>query len=49
MRIKKSLAIFFVLFAISVTNAQAKKYIVHTVAFYNFENLFDTINEANND
>ena len=49
MRIKKLIAVFFVLFAISAANAQAKKYIVHTVAFYNFENLFDTINEANND
>jgi len=49
MRIKKSIAVFFVLFAISSANAQAKKYIVHTVAFYNFENLFDTINQTNND
>ena len=49
MRISKSIAIFFVLFAVLGANAQAKKYIVHTVAFYNFENLFDTINEANND
>lgn len=29
--------------------AQVKKYAVHTVAFYNFENLFDTINNPNND
>jgi hypothetical protein len=29
--------------------AQEKKYIVHTVAFYNLENLFDTINNPNND
>ncbi|WP_309614162.1 endonuclease/exonuclease/phosphatase family protein [Flavobacterium sp.] len=49
MRIRKFIAVFFVLFAILGANAQAKKYIVHTVAFYNFENLFDTINEANND
>lgn len=49
MRIRKVTAIFFVLFAILGANAQAKKYIVHTVAFYNFENLFDTINQANND
>ena len=49
MRIRKFIAVFFVLFAIFGANAQAKKYIVHTVAFYNFENLFDTINEANND
>jgi Endonuclease/Exonuclease/phosphatase family len=49
MRIKTLIALFFVFFAIFNTNAQAKKYIVHTVAFYNFENLFDTINQTNND
>jgi hypothetical protein len=49
MRIKKSIAILFVLFAMFSANAQAKKYIVHTVAFYNLENLFDTINQTNND
>ncbi|WP_264554262.1 endonuclease/exonuclease/phosphatase family protein [Flavobacterium sp. N2038] len=36
-----------VFFAIYILNAQSKKYIIHTVAFYNFENLFDTINNAN--
>ena len=45
MRIIKSIAVFFVLFAISAANAQAKKYIVHTVAFYNLENFYDTIND----
>ena len=45
MRIKKLIFLFFVLFAISATNAQAKKYIVHTVAFYNLENFYDTIND----
>lgn len=49
MRIKNLMALFSVLFAIFAANAQAKKYIVHTVAFYNFENLFDTINGPNND
>lgn len=49
MRIKNLLPLFFVLFAISVANAQGKKYNIHTVAFYNFENLFDTINGPNND
>jgi hypothetical protein len=49
MRIKKIIALFFVFFAAFCGNAQAKKYIVHTVAFYNFENLFDTINGTNND
>ena len=49
MRINKLIILFFILSAISGTNAQTKKYIVHTVAFYNMENFFDTINEANND
>jgi hypothetical protein len=49
MRIRKFLAFFVVLFSMISTNAQQKKYIVHTVAFYNFENLFDTINNPNND
>jgi hypothetical protein len=49
MRIKKLIALFFVLFAISATKAQTKKFTIHTVAFYNFENLFDTINGTNND
>lgn len=49
MRINKFIALFFVVFAIQAANAQQKKFIVHTVAFYNLENLFDTINQANND
>lgn len=49
MKIKNLIALFVVLFAITGANAQAKKYIIHTVAFYNFENLFDTINGPNND
>ncbi len=49
MRIKKIIALFFVLFAISSAQSQQKKFMVHTVAFYNFENLFDTINNPNND
>ncbi|WP_395057720.1 endonuclease/exonuclease/phosphatase family protein [Flavobacterium sp.] len=43
---------FTLLFLLSLTigaNAQAKKFAIHTVAFYNFENLFDTINNPNND
>jgi hypothetical protein len=35
--------IFFLL--ISKSNAQTKAFSIHTVAFYNFENLFDTIND----
>lgn len=49
MKIKNLIALFVVLFAINQGNAQAKKYIIHTVAFYNFENLFDTINGPNMD
>lgn len=49
MRITKSIALFVVLFSITTANAQAKKFKVHTVAFYNFENLFDTINQSNID
>jgi Endonuclease/Exonuclease/phosphatase family len=30
---------------LSFLQAQSKKYTIHTVAFYNFENLFDTIND----
>lgn len=33
------------LFSIINTSAQKKNYVIHTIAFYNFENLFDTIND----
>lgn len=49
MKIKRHIALWIVIFAISSVHAQQKKFIVHTVAFYNLENLFDTINQANND
>jgi hypothetical protein len=49
MKIKNLIVLFVVLFAINQGNAQEKKYIIHTVAFYNFENLFDTINGPNMD
>lgn len=45
MKIKKFIALFVVLFATLSANAQAKKYNVHTVAFYNLENFYDTIND----
>lgn len=32
-------------FLFSISNAQSKKYNIHTIAYYNFENLFDTIND----
>jgi hypothetical protein len=31
-------------FLISISNAQTKTFVIHTIAFYNFENCFDTIN-----
>ncbi|MDQ6470174.1 endonuclease/exonuclease/phosphatase family protein [Flavobacterium sp. LHD-80] len=34
-------------FGIYILNAQSKKYAIHTVAFYNFENLFDIIDDPN--
>ena len=45
---KKIISLFIIVLAISAT-AQTKKFAVQTVAFYNFENLFDTINNPNND
>ena len=49
MNMKRFLLIFLMFTAVTASNAQGKKYIVHTVAFYNVENLFDTINGTNND
>lgn len=49
MRIKNLIAIFFVLASMYGVHGQQKRYVVHTVAFYNFENLFDTINNPNYD
>ncbi|HLA54563.1 MAG TPA: hypothetical protein VK623_00555 [Flavobacterium sp.] len=49
MRIKKLMTVLFVLSSIIGAKAQSKQYIVHTVAFWNLENLFDTINQPNND
>lgn len=49
MRIRKLIALLFVISSVIGVKAQDKKYIVHTVAFYNLENLFDTINNPNND
>jgi hypothetical protein len=49
MRIKHFIPVFLALSSVFISNAQQKKFIIHTVAFYNFENLFDTINNENND
>lgn len=49
MKIKRIILLFFALFIAIVANSQEKKFVVQTVAFYNLENLFDTINNPNND
>ncbi len=45
---KKNILIFIFSFVITVCNAQknGKKYNIRTIAFYNLENLFDTINDV---
>jgi hypothetical protein len=45
MKIKFIASVCFAVFAIIGVSAQEKKFKVHTVAFYNCENLFDTIND----
>ncbi|HWR94515.1 MAG TPA: hypothetical protein VN192_04875 [Flavobacterium sp.] len=43
---------FFIIFSLLLSGknySQERKFEVNTIAFYNFENLFDTINNANND
>ena len=47
MKIHKKSFLFIALFAMLSVNAQQKKYIIHTVAFYNLENFYDTINDPN--
>ena len=49
MKIKSCIVVLLVLISLFEANAQQKKYAVRTVAFYNFENLFDTINNPNYD
>jgi len=44
--LKHSLLVVFVFVFISVNAQEKKKYKIHTVAFYNLENLFDTINDT---
>ena len=45
--LKIYLTIFLVCIAITANAQEAKKFKIHTVAFYNLENLFDTINDPN--
>ena len=45
---KKGLFLFILLIfivTVKAQNAPAKKYAIRTIAFYNLENLFDTIND----
>lgn len=42
---KKICFYLIIILLLAKVNAQTKKFAVHTVAFYNFENLFDTIND----
>lgn len=49
MKLRNFVAFTIILFFNYELQAQAGKFIIHTVAFYNFENLFDTINNPNND
>ena len=46
MRIRNLIGLFIVLLSINTAKAQEKKFKVQTVAFYNVENLFDTINNV---
>lgn len=39
-------SVIFSLFIVCAVSAQKKQFKVHTVAFYNVENLFDTINDS---
>jgi hypothetical protein len=43
--IKATVSFLFVILFLFKGNAQNKTFVIHTVAFYNFENLFDTIND----
>jgi hypothetical protein len=43
--IKVGVSFLFVILFFFKGNAQNKTFVIHTVAFYNFENLFDTIND----
>jgi hypothetical protein len=45
MKIKHLIAAFVVVLSVNNAFSQDKKFKVHTIAFYNFENLFDTIND----
>ena len=47
MKINKKIPLFiFLIFTVFTICAQGKKYNIRTIAFYNLENLFDTINDT---
>ena len=39
---------FYFFLLVCILNAQEKEYIINTVAFYNVENLFDTVDDPEN-
>ena len=43
---KKHFLLIILIFNILLSNSQSKKYNIRTIAFYNLENLFDTINDV---
>ncbi|HEY0046759.1 MAG TPA: endonuclease/exonuclease/phosphatase family protein [Flavobacterium sp.] len=45
MNLPRLIALLIIISSFFTANAQDKKYNVHTVAFYNLENIFDTIND----
>lgn len=47
MMVKQFICVFFMILAVNNTIAQDKKFKVHTIAFYNVENLFDTKDDEN--
>jgi hypothetical protein len=47
MKIRQFILIFFVISTLNTAKAQEKKFKMHTIAFYNVENLFDTKDDEN--
>lgn len=47
MRSNHLISLLILVLSIATLSAQQKNYEIHTVAFYNIENLYDTINDAN--
>jgi predicted aspartyl protease len=45
MKIKQLIIVFILITSINTGFSQEKKFELHTIAFYNLENLFDTIND----